>query len=132
MMVERGADHCPHCAAAFEIVSVKFRPRRTAMVAACPNCGIAATDDGRGFAKPPNLQQMSKRPSEWLNRRFRHILAFFLAAVIVAALLRHGVHVYGGLSRDEIGEYALIAIPAAVLLFALMRWQRKTRPGSKT
>jgi hypothetical protein len=38
-------DHCPHCGSAFEIVSVKFRLSRTAMLAACPNCSIVFAED---------------------------------------------------------------------------------------
>ena len=113
-----GADHCPHCITAFEIVYVKFRPSRTAMVAACPNCAIAIADDSRPL-------QTIERAMDWLNRRFRHIVAFSLAAVIVAALLRHGFHVYGGLSRDEIREDALISIPAVMFLVALLRWRKR-------
>ena len=62
---------------------------------------------------------------DWLNRRFRYIVAFLSAAVIVAALLRHGFHVYGGASREEIREDSLIAIPAVVVLVALLRWRRR-------
>ena len=50
-----------------------------------------------------------------LNIRFRYVLAFLSAAVIAAAALRHGVHVYGGFSREEIREDALLAIPFVVL-----------------
>lgn len=61
---------------------------------------------------------------DWLNRRFRYILAFLLAAVIVAALLRHGFHIYGGLTPDQIREDSLIAIPAVILLVVLLRWRK--------
>jgi hypothetical protein len=49
------------------------------------------------------------------KQRFRYALAFLIGAVITAAALRHGVHVYGGLSREEIRVGALIAIPAVAL-----------------
>ena len=59
-----------------------------------------------------------------LNIRFRYILAFFFAAVITAAALRHGIHVYGGFSRGEIREDALIAIPFVVLAAIILRRKR--------
>jgi hypothetical protein len=37
-------DLCPHCRGPFEIIVVKFGFRSIAMVAACPNCALAAPD----------------------------------------------------------------------------------------
>jgi hypothetical protein len=59
------------------------------------------------------------------ERRFRYALAFLIGAAITAAALRHGVHVYGGFSREEIRVAALIAIPAVAL--AIILFQRKQR-----
>ena len=41
---QQSDDLCPHCRGPFEIVFVKFGFRSTAMVAACPNCALAASD----------------------------------------------------------------------------------------
>jgi len=41
--------------------------------------------------------------------RLRYFLLIVAAAVLVAALLRHVLHVYGGLSREDIRAEALIA-----------------------
>lgn len=57
---------------------------------------------------------------EALNSRFKYVVAFLIAAVIIAALLRHAIHVYGGLSREEIRAGALIAIPAVALLLIFL------------
>jgi hypothetical protein len=54
-----------------------------------------------------------------LNARFRHIIVAAFAAVIVAALLRHAVHVYGGYSREDIRAGALMAVPLFALLLVL-------------
>jgi hypothetical protein len=124
MVNEPATDRCPHCSTAFEILCVKFRPGRTAMVAACPNCAIAFADDGTRIAGLSRPFQTIERVMDWLNRRFRYILAFLLAAVIVAALLRHGFHIYGGLTPDQIREDSLIAIPAVILLVVLLRWRK--------
>jgi len=56
-----------------------------------------------------------------LNTRFRHVLVFTITSVVVAALLRHTVHVYGYYSPADIRAYALMSIPLAVVLFALAR-----------
>lgn len=59
-----------------------------------------------------------------LNIRFRYIVAFFCAAVVTAAALRHGIHVYGGFSREEIREDALIAVPFVVAAALILRRKR--------
>lgn len=59
-----------------------------------------------------------------LTKRFRYILAFLVAAVIVAAALRHGFHVYGGFSREEIREDALLALGLVVLAVIILRRAR--------
>ena len=56
---------------------------------------------------------------ETLNARFRHLLVFLTITVFVAAVLRHVLHVYGSMSREEIRTDALIALPFAVLLYYL-------------
>jgi len=59
-----------------------------------------------------------------INSRLKYTIVFVVAAVIVAALLRHTVHVYGGFTREEIRTGALIALPV-VLVFFLGRWRRR-------
>jgi hypothetical protein len=44
-----------------------------------------------------------------------------LAAILIAALLRHVLHVYGGLSREDIRADALIAALVIVLTTILLR-----------
>ena len=41
--------------------------------------------------------------------RLRYFLLIVLAAILIAAALRHVLHVYGGWSRDNIRSIALIA-----------------------
>jgi hypothetical protein len=41
--------------------------------------------------------------------RLRYVLLIVVAAVFIAALLRHVLHTYGGLSREDIRADALIA-----------------------
>ena len=52
--------------------------------------------------------------------RLRYLVLIVVATVLIAALLRHVLHVYGGLSREDIRVDALIAAlivgVAAVLL----------------
>src|ERR1700747_3689027 len=51
--------------------------------------------------------------------RLRNFLAIVFAAVLTAAILRHVLHVYGGIAREEIRCDAFIAIliVAAVTVF---------------
>jgi hypothetical protein len=52
--------------------------------------------------------------------RLRYLVAIMVGTILIAALLRHVLHVYGGLSREDIGVDALIAaviIGAAAILY---------------
>ena len=51
--------------------------------------------------------------------RLRNLLAIVFAAALIAAMLRHVLHVYGGFPREEIRADAFIAILiiAAVTVF---------------
>jgi hypothetical protein len=62
-----------------------------------------------------------------LNLRFRHVLAFLIGAVITAAALRHGFHVYGGFSREEIRLDALLALLAVAVLSMVSFGRRRRR-----
>lgn len=91
-------------------------------------CGFQALRDIAALAailmtKAPNIKWVMKRfdLQETLNARFRHVLAFAITAVVIAALLRHTVHVYGGYSPADIRVYALMSIPLVVILFALAK-----------
>ena len=53
--------------------------------------------------------------------RFRYLVGIVLAAILIAALLRHVLHVYGGLSREDIRADALIAVVVIVLTTILLR-----------
>jgi hypothetical protein len=131
---QQSDDLCPYCRGPFEIVGVKFRFRSTAMVASCPNCALIWSS-----AKTiPNNQEKSGGISGgiWqgtvnmlnqLNLRTKYVLAFMIGAVIAAAALRHGVHIYGGFSRDEIRTGALMAIPFVALAAVFFRRKRRQR-----
>jgi hypothetical protein len=127
---EDQADFCPHCRSPFEIVIVKFRLNGTAMVATCPNCAIASVDEWRA----DNIKKLAITTRgfwhgvarmDWLEQRFRYVVAFLIGALITAAVLRHVVHVYGGITREEIRWDALMAIPAVAL--AIIFFGRKGR-----
>jgi len=53
--------------------------------------------------------------------RFRYLIGIALAAILIAALLRHVLHVYGGLSRQDIRADALIAVLVIVVTAILVR-----------
>jgi branched-subunit amino acid transport protein len=58
-----------------------------------------------------------------LEQRFRYVLAFLIGAVITAAVLRHVLHVYGGIPSQEMRLDALMTIPAVAL--AILFFPRK-------
>jgi hypothetical protein len=76
--------------------------------------------------KARDINRVMKRfdLQETLNARFRHVLAFAITAVVIAALLRHTVHVYGGYSPADIRGYALMSIPLVVILLALAKGKK--------
>ena len=64
---------------------------------------------------------------ETLNTRFRHVVVFLIIAVFVAAVLRHGLHTYGSISREEIRTAALMALPFAVLIYLTLSAIKRRR-----
>ena len=128
-MRQSEADYCPHCGNPFQIVRVQFRFRGATTESVCPNCAIASEEP----EIPANAKQLSRinryvwrglARMDSLNLRVKRIVAFIIGAVIVAAVLRHAFHVYGGFSRPEIAMGALIAVPAVVLVIILLRKKR--------
>src|ERR1700688_1316199 len=112
---EDQADCCPHCRKPFAIVHVKFRLNGTATVACCPNCAIVSAD----VLPAAELQiifkakkQLAKVTAFWqkvgapimdsTNDRFRYVIGLLVGALAAAASLRHAIHTYGGLPREEI------------------------------
>ena len=93
------------------------------MIARCPNCAIASAEEWRpaesktldGAKKIARITRGFWRGVAYrmdsLNPRFRYVLAFLIGAVITAAVLRHAVHIYGGISREDIRAGALMAVP---------------------
>ncbi len=60
--------------------------------------------------------------------RMRHLVGITLAAVLTAAALRHIIHVYAGISREEIRTMALITAGAGILLAIILFRRRKRQP----
>jgi len=134
MFKEDHADRCPYCRIPLEIVVIKFRLRGgSEFVISCPNCANASTQ-GNDTGKPNGLGRFAlvAKGSEpvvasvdQLTLRAWHFVGFVFAALFTAALLRHGLHMYGGLPREEIRWYTIallvIALPAILLL--RKRWR---------
>jgi LPXTG-motif cell wall-anchored protein len=60
--------------------------------------------------------------------RMRYLVGIVLAAVVTAAALRHIIHVYAGISREEIRTLALIAAGIGILLAIVFFRRRKRQP----
>jgi hypothetical protein len=97
------------------------------MIATCPNCAITSAEELRADnAKKPAItwrfvQGVAKMHT--LDERSEYLLVF-LVGVITAAALRHIVHVYGGIPREEIRSDAMIAIPLIALVIVFFRRKR--------
>jgi hypothetical protein len=121
---EDQGDFCPHCRSPLEIMHVRFRFNGTTMIATCPICANACVDEWRA-AESKTLDNVKKVAiTAPLERRFWYALAFLIGAVITAAALRHGLHVYGGISPEEMRWDALMAIPAVALAIIFSRRMR--------
>jgi hypothetical protein len=55
--------------------------------------------------------------------RMRYLVGIFFAAVLTAAVLRHVIHTYGGISREEIRTVSLVAVVVVflIVLFVVRR-----------
>jgi heme/copper-type cytochrome/quinol oxidase subunit 4 len=56
-----------------------------------------------------------------LTLRARHCVGFLLAALVSAILLRHTLHIYGGLSPEEIRQYTVVALISVVVMLFVFR-----------
>jgi hypothetical protein len=114
-------DRCPYCRSTFEIVVVRFSTFSTGIVCSCPNCAIVSADPAGSANSVGTLSVVRGiRMIASFNSRFRNIVASVIVAVLAAALLRHGIHMYGGISPPEIRLGAILGIPAVVLVLLLL------------
>jgi hypothetical protein len=60
-------------------------------------------------------QKVGAPMMESTNDRFRYVLVLLVGALATAASLRHAIHTYGGLPREEIRAGALVAVPIVAL-----------------
>jgi hypothetical protein len=136
---EDQADCCPHCRKPFEIVHVKFRLSGTAIIARCPNCAMVSADvlaaESQMIDKAKKLaintrafwQKVANPMLELTSYKSRYLLALLVGALATAASLRHLIHTYGGLPREEIRAGALAAIPIVALAIVFFRRKRQLR-----
>jgi hypothetical protein len=114
-------DRCPYCRNAFEIVVVRFSTFSTGIVLSCPNCAIVSADPIDNAKSVGTLSIIRGfRMIAAINTRFRNIIASVIVAVLAAALLRHGIHVYAGVSPADIRVGAFLGIPAVALVLFLL------------
>jgi hypothetical protein len=136
-MSEDQSEFCPHCQSRVDISFLEMGLRITAKILTCPNCGIVAAVRAPSAKSKvlnlvggtPNLVGTTWRVStmfETLNARFRRVVVSLIAAVFVAGVLRHVLHVYGLIPREDIRVIALIALAFTVLFYLAIsiRWRR--------
>jgi predicted amidophosphoribosyltransferase len=120
----QGHDHCPYCGQAFEILCVKFGASGVRTVSRCPNCALAPTEPASRAAPSIGL---AIRMLQTINSRFKIVVIFTLAAVLVAAVLRHTLHVYGGMAPADIRSNTLLFVLAVATVMVVVRFLRRRR-----
>jgi len=131
------SDFCPHCQSEVEISFLEFALRITAKILTCPSCGIVAavrvpSAKSKGCSlvrSTPNPVRTWRKSTmiETVNARFRHVVVFLIIAVFVAAVMRHVLHVYGSISREEIRTGSLLALFFAVLFYLIVSAIKRRR-----
>jgi hypothetical protein len=118
-------DRCPHCQLPLQIICVRFRWKGTAIVSSCPNCAEAAADEERNLRRLEAARKLTNLIGSFqsvftmmnaLNSRLRNVVVFVVAALILAGLLRHVLHVYGGIAPAEMRWFTLILLGLIVVL----------------
>jgi hypothetical protein len=115
-------DQCPYCREGLHIVCVKFKLSRATMLFSCPNCAAICSDDSNAIFKSGVVTEVAE---ENLKVRFRHVLAFLLVALIVAATLRHTIHIYGGISPEQIRLGTVVLLLALFSLVLALKNRRR-------
>jgi hypothetical protein len=115
--IRAASGECPNCIGQLEISTLKFGFLGTRMTFVCPNCAIVIADGWHG--EKPGGTDNAKNPVrpvwvllhmlEALDARVRYVVTFVVAAVTIAAVLRHTGHVYAGFLREELRAGALMA-----------------------
>jgi hypothetical protein len=89
---------------------------------------FAKSNSGMGASGKRFVRGAFKRDSRVVDPRsfrLRNFLAIAFAAVFTAAVLRHVLHVYGGISREDIRADALLA--TLIVGVATVFYQRTSR-----
>ena len=117
---------------------LRLRQRKVEPVSAecgpCLNFDLGGRSFASGFETPTADATLDWTPVEasfWMDPtsfRMRHLVGITLAAVLTAAALRHIIHVYAGISREEIRTMALITAGAGILLAIILFRRRKRQP----
>jgi hypothetical protein len=91
------------------------------MVSACPNCAIVSADEinDPGLRLQPKVRRSLQILADGFGFGRVRSSAYLAGAVILAGLLRHVVHIYGGISPDAMRAGAITVVPIIVLALML-------------
>jgi hypothetical protein len=119
-----GQDQCPYCRQVLEIVCVKFVALGARTVSRCPNCALAPT---KPVTKPGSSSAFSRaiKMIQALNSRFKIVMILAFAAVLVAGILRHTLHVYGGIEPADIRSDTLLLLSAIAIVVVVFKVSRR-------
>lgn len=124
--MNESSEHCPHCRQGLEIVGVKFMFRGARTLSRCINCAALCVEVKQNNTAPLRHLGWTARVIEALNWQVRSTLLVAFAAVLVAAVLRHTLHVYGGFSPEDIRSDSLLLVSALAIVVVFFRIVRRS------
>jgi hypothetical protein len=124
--MNESSERCPHCRQGLEIVGVKFVLRGARTLSRCINCAALYVEAKQSKTVPLRYLGRTARMIEALNSQVRSILFVAFAAVLVAAVLRHTLHVYGGFSPKDIRSDSLLLVSALAIVVVFFRIVRRS------
>ncbi len=124
--MNENSERCPHCSQGVEILTVKFALRGARTVWRCVNCAAVYVEPRQSKTALSRYSAWKARMIEALNSRVKGILFVAFAAVLVAGVLRHTLHVYAGFSREDIRSESLLLVSAVAIVVVLVRIFRRS------
>ncbi|WP_213770203.1 hypothetical protein [Bradyrhizobium sp. dw_78] len=116
---------CPWIPPVFVLIDDHAASLPPAGAIACAKVTIFLAGQDRKQPKPRRDPTPGSCAMDPLAFRLRHVFAILIAAVVAAAILRHIVHIYGGISREDIRFDALLG--AGLVAIAAIIFLRKRR-----
>jgi hypothetical protein len=124
--MNENSERCPRCRQGLEIIAVKFAFRGARTVSRCLNCAVICVEPKQSNKTPSRYLGWTAKVIKALNSEVKSIILVAFAAVLVAGVLRHTLHVYGGVSPEDIRSDSLLLVSAFAIVVVLFRIVRRS------